>query len=96
MIDVWKRDRAKMDKEMAALRGYLETHPNKDMYQPGRVKLRKLLNEVALQRMAVHQKIRRYEEDERLTEIVKNISGLSETEAASLMRDMERFKLVNV
>ncbi len=96
MIDVWRRERAKIDKEMAALRGYLDTHPNRDLYQPGRVKLRKLLNAYALERMAVHNKIRKYEEDERLTEIFKNISGLSETESASMMRDLERFKLVNV
>ena len=81
---------------MTAIRNYIESHPNREQYQGGRAKLRILLNDLALRRQTVHLKIRQYEEDERLSEIFRGISGLSPQETASLMRDMERLKIVHV
>jgi hypothetical protein len=96
MIDEWKRERSELDNKLKAVRGYIATHPNKDKYQGSRAKLLILQNDICVRRLAVHQKILQYEDEERLTEIFANISGLSDTEAASLMRDMERLKLVRV
>ncbi len=96
MIDEWKRDRSSLRKQMDEVRNYIESHPNADQYQGGRAKLRILLNQLALAERKVHHKIRDYEEQERLSEIVSNMSGLTEAETANLMRELERFKLVNV
>jgi hypothetical protein len=96
VIDLWKRERTQFDNQIREVRNYLEAHLNRDQYQGSRVKLRILLNDLCVRRMAVHQKIVRYEDEERLTEIFKNISGLSDVESAGLMRDMERLRLLKV
>jgi hypothetical protein len=96
MIEQWRKERTSLDNQMGAIRHHIESHPNRDMYQGSRAKLRFLLNQLALKRQSVHHQIRKYEEDERMSEIFRNISGLTEAETASLMKEMERLKMVHV
>ncbi len=96
MVDQWRKERASLENQMAAIRTHIETHPNRDLYQGSRAKLRFLLNDLALRRQDVHHKIRQYEEEERMSEIFKSISGLTDEETKSLMKSMERLKMVHV
>jgi hypothetical protein len=94
MIDQWRRERAQLDKEASAVRRHIESSPNQNKYSSGRAKLRILLNYLSVQRQKVHEKICKYEDEQELTALFQNISGLSESEVEKLMKDMEKLRLI--
>lgn len=92
-MDEWKRERSKLDKEVAVVKQKIAqmTAPSYN-----RMCLRILLNDLLVRRHKLHAKILKQEDEEKLNEIFKNISGLSDEHVQRLMRDMERLKLVQV
>lgn len=96
MIEQWRAEHAQLVKEQNAIREHIRKHPNPDRFSPGRAKLRALLNHLETQRWALHLKIRKYEQDQEMADLFRDISGLSEVEVQKLMKDMERLTLVNV
>jgi hypothetical protein len=93
-IEQWRKDREQLDKEAAVIRNHIESSPNRDKYSPGRAKLRILLNYLCVQRQRVNEKIKAHEDEEELARLFQGISGLDETMAVKLMRDMERLNLI--
>lgn len=96
MIDQWRKERWELDQQIRSVHVYIEEHPNKDKFQGSRIKLRILLNDLSVRRMKVHQKILKYEDEERLQELFKNIANVPEDTAKQLWEAMERLRLVDV
>lgn len=96
MVDQWRKERWELDQQIRSMHVYIDGHPNKDKFQGSRVKLRILLNDLSVRRLKLHQKILKYEDEERLQDLFKNIAGVPDDIAKKLYADLERLRLVNV